>query len=240
MRSFIRSCPLVFYSLVLVACMPLCVQAQTPHSDWLRHAFSTDSMHIYRYRPVQLLISLDFRQTYIGTPNNKNIPISLWGIKAGVIIRDRHRTGLGYSFIHNANLHNSLGEPIDVKYHSFSVFYEYYYLDTRHWSLGTPVEVGVGRYTAEGHDSMLNGRSNNVTAAGLALDLQYRPVRWISLGVMGGYRWAFNNNGPVDLNNWFYSLGVSSPLGYVAQDIRYHHRKNKLNRDLKHKEGMKE
>jgi hypothetical protein len=217
--------------------MPLHVQAQTPHSDWLRHAFSDDSAHIYRYRPVQLLIALDFRQTYIGTPHNEDIPISLRGIKVGLIIHDRHRTGLGYSVIHNANLNDHTGAPIHLKYHAFSVFYEYYYLDTRHWSLGTPVEVGIGRYTVEGQDPLLNGKTNNITAAGIALDLHYRPIRWIGLSVMGGYRYAFND-GPVDLNNWFYSLGISSPLGYVAQDIRYHHRKNKLRRDLKHNEGM--
>jgi hypothetical protein len=196
-----------------------------------------DSARIYRYHPVQLLISLDFRQTFIGLPHNDGVPISLGGVRVGVIIRDRHRTGLGYSQSYNTNLNDYNGAPINLKFHAFSVFYEYYYIDTRHWSFGTPVELGIGSYTAKGRDTLLNDNTNHVTAAGIALDLQYRPVRWIGLSAMGGYRWAFNNNGPVDLNNWFYSVGISVPVGYLAQDIQYRHRKNKLKRDLKEDMG---
>lgn len=107
------------------------------------------------------------------------------------------------------------------------MFYEYYFLHTRHWSAGFPVEIGTGSYKAEGQDPFLDGKTRTFTAGGIAADLHYRPLRWLSLNVAGGYRYAFHQTGPLDLSNWFYSAGVSVPLGYLAQEFRHRHKERK-------------
>jgi hypothetical protein len=214
----------------------LCLHAKSDGSN-PQHADSTSSASLpyestdgsadnARHRCVHPLIGLDFRQTWIGLPNNEDIPIRMWGVRAGVSIHHRHRMGLGYAFMHHVDLTDKEGAPIHLKYRSLSVFYEYYFLDTKHWSMGAPVEAGIGHYSVQAQDDRLDGKSANVTAAGIALDLHYRPIRWLSLNTVGGYRWA-SNSGPINLSNWFFSLGFSVPLGHVVQDIRHRHKQSK-------------
>lgn len=200
--------------------------------DSLRLQLSKDSAHIYRPRKVQLLLSLDQRNTFLETSANVNTPVNLQGIRAGLTIHKRQRTGLGIYRVRDsrARISRVNGRPVDVefRFNYLTGFYEYYFIHTKRWDVGVPVEGGIGRYRAT--DTSVN-RKGILFPMGVGVDVHFKPLRWGSINTMGGYRYVGNNNNLVKLSNWFYAFGISLNTRNIYDDSRYRLKKRKFRKE---------
>lgn len=190
--------------------------------DSLRTQLLKDSARIYRPKKVLPLISLDQRNTFLETSSSRNTPVNLQGIRAGVTIRQISRTGVGIYRIQDSRtrIKRMNGLPVDVefRFNYLMAFYEYYFIHSKYWNLGMPLEIGAGRYTAT--DTTVN-RKGILYPMGIGIDLQFKPTRWVGVSTMGGYRFVGNNNNLVKLNNWFYTLSLTVNLKNIYDDGRY-------------------
>jgi len=196
-----------------------------------------DSARIYRPRPVQLLLSLDQRNTFWETSASRNTPVDMQGVKVGLKLHSRHRGGVGIYRITDARSQKAkreAGEPVEVsfRFNYLTVFYEYYFIHTRKWDVGLPLEAGIGRYKAL--EIQNDNNEGLLYPLGLGVSGHYKPHRWGALNVMGGYRLVANNSDPLKLSNWFYAFGISLNTRNLYDDARYAYRKRWYRRQLAH------
>ncbi|MEO8760709.1 MAG: hypothetical protein ABI388_05780 [Bacteroidia bacterium] len=210
-------------------------QNKTFKLDSLKHKFIKDSTWIFRPRKVFPLVALDQRNSYI-----KGKPVNILGLKAGVVLFDRHSLGLGGYSITNSTSHFSarldktINQKTDLKY--LTAFYEYSFLDKRWWEIGIPVEIGGGYYKITSTDPTTNKSSPTKTGLviplGTALDVYFKPTRWFAINVMGGYRFVITNDARVNFNGWFYSFGGAVYMRQILQDLRYFNKKRIYKKEL--------
>lgn len=212
--------------------------AQISAVDSLRARLREDSARIYRYRKLMPLLSFDQRNTFLETFANDNTPVNLRGIKLGVTVKDRHRTGVGVYRVVQKRRHiervNGVPVNFDFRFNYLTVFYEYYFIYTRRWDLGIPFEIGAGRYEASDTSTARNGL---VWPLGSGVDVHLKLNRWVALTTMGGYRVVGNNSSGVRLNNWFYSFGVAVSTRHLFEDGRYYLKKRRCVREIKRLKG---
>lgn len=197
--------------------------------DSLKNQLRRDSARIYRPKKVLPLISLDQRNTFLETSASRNTPVNLQGVRLGVTLHQLSRTGIGVYRIKDSRtrLKRINGQPADVefRFNYLMAFYEYYFIHSKYWNLGMPLELGVGRYTAT--DTTIN-RKGTLYPMGIGIDLQFKPTRWVGVSTMGGYRFVGNNNNLVKLNNWFYTLSLTVNLKNIYDDSRYWFKKRQF------------
>jgi len=109
----------------------------------LKQLLKKDSAHIYRFRKLMPLLSLDQRNTFLETSASSNTPVNFRGIKLGATVFERHKTGIGGYTINNskARISRINGQPVDLNFtfNYFTVFYEYYFIHTKWWDIGVPL-----------------------------------------------------------------------------------------------------
>ncbi len=197
-------------------------QSKQLDSAGLQQKLQRDSAYIFRFRKVQVLLSLDRRSTFLETAAHDNTPVHMNGLKMGLTLMERHRTGIGFYQIDRSGKQvtkvNGVKVPLDFNFSYIALFYEYYLIHTRLWDIGVPFEIGAGRYYAT---DVVEEKKGVLFPMGTALDVRFRPLRWMTLNVMGGYRLVANNNSPVNLNNWFYAYGVSLHTRNLYNDTRW-------------------
>ncbi len=225
----------LFY--VLTGCifslMPDVTYGQQKRIDSLRLQLKEDSAYIYRPKKVKVLLSLDQRNTFVQTSADENTPVFFRGVKMGVTVFDRHKTGIGFYSLVNSSRHVSRvnGQPVDIDFtlRYITLFYEYYFIHTRRWDLGVPFDIGAGKYRTIDPASDIEGV---IFPLGTGIDVHYKPIRWASIFAMGGYRQVINNYTAIDLSNWFYAFGVSLNTRNIYDDSRYYLKKKKFKKEV--------
>jgi hypothetical protein len=228
------ACRKAWWTVIIMMFLAHCSFAQKNKVfDSLRAQLSKDSARIYRPKKVLPLVSLDQRNTFLETSASRNTPVNLQGIRFGVTLHQISRTGIGIYRIQDsrARIKRINGQPVDVefRFNYLMAFYEYYFIHSKYWNLGLPLELGVGKYMAK--DTALN-REGTLYPMGIGVDLQFKPTRWVGLSTMGGYRFVGNNNNLVKLNNWFYTLSITVNLKNIYDDGRYWREKRRFNKKI--------
>lgn len=184
-----------------------------------------------------LRLGTDQRSTFLRTSKYVNTPVETRGIQLGVVLHGRHSVGLGFYNLRSTSEHIEKinGEDVNVflNFRYLTAYYEYFFIKTRWWRIGIQVEAGIGMYSVDGNvvkdNQKISFLQERVYPLGAGLDVNFKPTpRWLALHVMGGYRYVLHSRSapnPVDLNNWFYSVGVSVYLREVLQDGRYYLKK---------------
>lgn len=217
--------------------IPAIAFGQQAVADSLRAKLQKDSAYIYRFKKVHFLFSIDQRSTFVATPKNNYASFDVFGIKAGLILNERHKAGLGLYSLRNAKTKINNGSQPDetIKFSYLSLFYEYYFVSNRWVDIGFPLEAGIGRYRITPIKPAPDPTTANrltVIPTGISLDVHFKPIRWISLYGMGGYRYVLNPSSSVDLSNWFYAFGVSISLRHISEDTRYYLKKRKYRNEI--------
>jgi hypothetical protein len=197
--------------------------------DSLQARLKKDSAWIYRFRKVFPLVAIDQRNSFLWTSRTKNTPVNIWGAKAGVTLFERHNLGIGGYSLENSSSHQrsrdnvTINENLTFKY--ATAFYEYSFIDIKRWEIGIPIEAGVGQYimkgTVQNTEEILPTRKGIVFPMGTAIDIYYKPTRWLGINVMGGYRYVLNNTSRLNLSDWFYSVGAAVYIRQIVQDTKF-------------------
>ncbi len=203
--------------------------------DSLKLKFQKDSAHVYRFKKLRPWLAIDQRNSRIkNTKGIQKIPVTINGLQAGVIIKEKHALGFGLY-----TMNNTTQKPVKIsdqnnviKYQELllkyiTLTYEYKLVDTRFFELDVPMEVGLGHYIYnlkdETQSQLLWQEQGPIKLTGGGVQIILKPFRWIGLSGMAGYRiTVFNKKTNLNFNGGYYSYGVWIDLRRIYRDIKFY------------------
>ena len=194
--------------------------------DSLTKKLEADSAHTYRFKKLRPYLNADSRNSFNPT-NLTNIS----GLQYGVRVNEYHTFGIGLYTLSRFSTNNT---PIDAifKINSLgymNLFYEYILLNKKYYRLSLPFEVGVGGFEGKSLDT-LSTKTNILklfVPLGAAAKFVVKPVRWMGISTMIGYRYIPYKQNLVDYDGLYYSVGVWVDFRQIYRDIKYYGVQNK-------------
>lgn len=197
--------------------------------------FIQDSIEIMRTRMIRPQLRVDNRITL-----HKRQSLTMNGFDAGVLLKEKLRLTVGYYTLKDdLNAYSSYVDGteirrfIQLRYGSINT--EYFYLNTRFLSLGLPLDFGFGNtrleYLNMGSNETFGRESGFVFLTDFGLSAIYKPIRWIGVKGVAGYRKFIIN--PVEgfnFDGFFISIGLNVDLREIIKDISMYKLKNKYKR----------
>lgn len=218
-----------------------CFKAQTDSArkqqqiDALRTNLEKDSAYIYRFKTLRPYGNIDNRNSFL-----KNRASNFNGYQLGVIVNEYHTFGVG---VYQLNRATRLSAPVKSGYRLRNLmyttaFYEYTLVNKTYFEMDLPFEIGYGRYRALFTDSAdaIYSRAVAPWFVPLAAGVKFigKPVRWIGLSLMVGYRYMVQEASILELNNLYFPVGIWVDLRQVYRDVKYYgFRKNRYRRAVR-------
>ena len=144
-----------------------------------------------------LFAKVDSRNSFISNSRAK-----ILGIKLGLNYNNRMHIGIGYhqlsppanDFNKQVYYGNALGLRDSVtarlRLYYISVYVEYIFYQTKHWSLGMPLQLGIGKtyykYELYGQKTQVDETLNFIYEP--AVSINYKFVKWFGVGADIGFR----------------------------------------------------
>lgn len=194
--------------------------------------FQKDSAAIMKTKLVRFQFRLDNRNFFF-----KGQTLNISGFDAGVLLKDKLRLTLGYYFLSN-NL-TAYEKTIDgVKYDRRlkleygSVNTEIIYKNLRYFSLGMPLEFCFGnnvlQYTNSESGIRESMKSGFICMADFGVSGTFKPIRWIGLKAILGYRKTlYNTVKDFRLDGLFTSIGLNIDVREIVKDFQMFRLKKK-------------
>src|SRR5262249_37535676 len=144
--------------------------------------------------------------------------LNIYGYDAGVLVNNKLRLGLGYYRIEDdlpeEETVNDISTTVNAKIHYGSVNTELVYFDRRFVSFGFPFELGVGNYritnTIPDSATVVSSMKGYMAFSNFGLSGTFKPIRWIGLKGMVGYRKTiYTSSDDFDFNGLYTSVGIS-------------------------------
>ena len=194
--------------------------------DSLTARWHMDSAKIYRPKKIAFDLIFDNRKSLI-----KGNEVDINGYNVGLIFRSRFRVGAGWYEIIEKNFHVAKGKQPgfrDVSIQYAMINFEYWLVNSRWLELAVPLEIGFGSI------NFASRKEDNITPylrqapdgffipSGLGVQLKIKPLRWIGVTGLLGYRKSLKAHDiNVDFDGMYYSYGVAVFLGNIVTDLKY-------------------
>jgi hypothetical protein len=207
--------------------------------DSLNKKLKADSLHTYRFKKFRPFLAIDNRASFI-----RDNPVNFKGLQLGIILYENHTMGFGFYNINQNSkkqvrtIDNSrtINQYLTLNY--TTTFYSYAFIEKKYFEINLPVEIGFGRYRIQVEDSatgkMISDKSAGIVPIGAGVELVIKPIRWIGISSMGGYRYV-RENSRINFNGWYYSIGLWIDIRQIYRDIKFYGFQKK-----KHKRAVKE
>ncbi len=206
--------------------------------DSLKQILMQDSSHIFRVTKAKPYLRLESRNSFI----NKE-PVRLFGFLAGATFFERHVLCAGFYFLDKSkdnplallDQNTNTNHFLSLNYLDFS--YQYVLLNFKYIQLNIPLEMGYGKYKVDITDNSNNiiGTSNgNVAPISGGAQLIFKPIKWLGISAMGGYRFIKQKEGLLSLRGWYYTAGVWVDARHLIRNFNYYVlKKRKYKKELK-------
>lgn len=202
-----------------------------------RKQFIADSIKIMKPRLWRPQLRLDNRITFLNDQK-----ISVTGVDGGVLLKEKLRVTLGYYRV--ADKLTSLSKTIDdvdyigqfnLNYGSLNL--EFIYKNTRFFSFGAPLELGIGgnelKYVIKDTNVEVEKQSGMIAMAYFGLSGTFKPIRWIGLKAAFGYRKTlFNQIKNLPFEGFYTSVGLSSDIQEIIRDVKMYKLKKRYKKDM--------
>ncbi|MES2761162.1 MAG: hypothetical protein V4677_03105 [Bacteroidota bacterium] len=168
--------------------------------------------------------------------------LTINGLDAGILLRDKIRLTLGYySLNNNINAHKKIIDGTEwdrqfrLQYIGFNT--EFIYKNTRFISFGLPVEFGYGKNSLQYINTLTYEtkyrESGNILLTDFGLSMTFKPIRWIGIKGVIGYRKALYNAIPnFHFDGVFASVGLNGDVREVIKDFQMYKLKRKYKKNL--------
>lgn len=225
--------PILF---IVVLFLPLMAFSQNKKIS--KKQFIADSLKILKHPVARLQLRIDNRTVF----SAKQL-INISGFDAGVILKEKLRVTLGYYSISSSNilsLDKSIG-PIMYKA-NYQLNYgalnlEFVYKNARFFSLGMPVEFGLGqnrlKYKSTFDESDLSNKKSLVLLSYFGLSGLYKPMRWIGIKFSIGYKKTLLNQlTDVRFDGIYTSVGLAINFREIFTDVRMYSLKKRYRKNF--------
>lgn len=189
-----------------------------------RDEFINDSLKILKPKLIRPQVRLDSRVSVYD-----HQAINIYGYDAGIMAKDKLRLALGYYRINN-NL-PAQKEVEGVKINTAlivnvgSLNTELIYYNSRFISLGFPMELAAGEYKIIRSNAdtrkVISDTSGVLGFANFGLSLTFKPMRFIGLKAIAGYRKSIYPNERIfSFSGVFTSIGLNLDVQEIVRDIK--------------------
>ncbi|MEZ4806464.1 MAG: hypothetical protein R2815_03195 [Flavobacteriales bacterium] len=179
----------------------------------------------------RVLFNFDFRRTFVNSE-----PVRFYGFRLGA---QRNKDviavgfyGLGDPYVQPEVDLGSLGvRELTTNFDYTSLTYERLLLETKRWTIGVPVSVGLGNYRTgyrDSTDATIPFSTNELVPLEASLHVDYNILWWLFIGVGGGYRHvlAADRNTTITLSDVTYYFKAGLRAGEMLKRARKEFRKN--------------
>lgn len=210
--------------------------------DSLKTKFEKDSARCYRFKAVRPFVSIDNRYSFI-----KDAKVDVKGFQIGLLLFDRHLVGYGLyglqksskQTVSNKNDNNMVAIR-SLKLGYITTFYQYTIIKHRYFQLDLPLEIGLGSYQLDLLDTLKKTpiapeKKGGIILTGGGANITLKPIRWLGLTGMAGYRGVLDGNTNLNFNGAFYSYGLWVDLRQIYRDIKFYgfiRKKYRRNKEL--------
>lgn len=200
--------------------------------------YIADSIKICKPEIFRPQLGFDNRKSFI-----RNSPIDIDGYFAGILYKRHYRFTLGYYQVENqikANkriLNQQVVNIRDLELHYVTFNFEWLIFNKRYFKLGLPTDLGFGFSNVSIYDEnktkLIYHSSGNFAPMSLGIDLTIKPIRWIGISGLIGYRKILRNTEKnIDFDGLFYSYGLTLDIKGIIKDFRLHRLKKQYKKSL--------
>lgn len=205
-------------SLLILAVVSYKVCSQNYKLDSLKCKLEEDSIKIFSVKKFLPILIFDTRNSVISSAK-----INIIGMQAGIVFWERDIAGIGgykirlpFRIEGNTNVY-----LLRVFY--FTAFYQKVILDKRYHEIDIMGEAGLGQFTTH---KEVNGQEEFVKKGsfnplGLSAVYTLKPLKWLGIQTMGGYRWMIQKSFRETFSAPFYSVGLWLSVKDLIRAIRY-------------------
>jgi hypothetical protein len=218
------------FLVLLISLTVLNAQTNYTYEDYIN-----DSLRIVKPKLIRPQIRIDSRVSFF-----ENQTINIYGYDAGILAKDKLRLALGYYRINNdlpaKKEIDGVNTNISLVVNCGSLNTEMIFYNSRYFSAGFPFELGFGEYdlkyeTAEGR-KFISKKSGYLGFANFGLSLTFKPIRFIGLKGMAGYRKSlYPNEREFGFNGLFTSIGLNVDVREIIKDVQLYKLKKRYYRE---------
>jgi hypothetical protein len=218
---------IVFYCQIIIA------NGQT---NITKKIFLIDSLNIVKTKLIRPQFRFDNRLTFLNGQK-----LSITGFDGGVLLSEKLRIALGYYKV--SDKFTSLTKRVnDVEYQGqYKLNYgalniEFIYKNKRFFSLGMPLEIGLGNntlnYRSKIDGTETEGRSGFIAMAYFGLSGTFKPIRWMGLkGAIGYRKTLFNQIRDLAFDGIYTSVGLTVDFWEIIKDHRMYKLKRRYHKN---------
>lgn len=201
-----------------------------------KQKFVADSIKIMRPKLIRPQFRFDNRLTFLSGQK-----LNITGVDGGVLLNNKLRITLGYYSV--SDKLTSLKKTLNAveyqgEYHLNygALNLEFIYRNTRFFSLGMPLEFGLGsnslNYKSEINNLEIGKQSGPTAMAYFGLSGTFKPIRWIGLKAAFGYRKTlYNQIKNLGFNGIYTSVGLAIDFREIITDCRMFKLKTKYRKN---------
>jgi len=189
-----------------------------------REEFESDSLKILKPKLIRPQVRLDSRVSVFD-----HQAINIYGYDAGIMAKDKLRLALGYY-----RMNNTLPIQKDVEgvkmntslmVNVGSLNTELIYYNSRFFALGFPMALAAGEYKLTETNALtkkvVSDTSGILGFANFGLSVTFKPMRFIGLKAMAGYRkTVYPNERVFNFSGLFSSIGLNIDVQEITRDIK--------------------
>jgi hypothetical protein len=99
-------------------------------------------------------------------------------------------------------------------------------LNKKYLELDLPVETGYGKAmileTDAAKGELISNRSFQIFPIGVGLQAIVKPIKWVGITFLAGYRFVPVNDRRINFNGMYYSIGLWLDFRQVIRDIKFY------------------
>ncbi len=201
-----------------------------------KHQFIADSLKIIKPTFIRPQLKLDNRVTIFNFQR-----LSVTGIDAGVLIRERLRLTVGFYTISDKLTYikksiNSVDYAGKYKLNYGAINVEFAYKKGKNYALGLPIELGMGSNSLYYKSSIDNTetpkQSGLLLLTYFGLSGTYKPIRWLGIkGAVGYRKTIINQIQNIPFDGFYYSVGLVVDFREVIIDYKLYKLKKRYHKN---------
>jgi hypothetical protein len=212
-------------------------QKKTVQTKMSRKEYLADSLAISkRESMIRPQFKLDNRVIFFNFQK-----LGIFGFDAGILLKEKLRLTLGYYTISNKlttieKVINNVEYKGQYALDYTSINLEIIYKNKPLYSLGMPVELGIGgnrlTYTSDITNLPTDTRRGAIAMLYFGLSGTFKPIKWLGIKAAVGYRkTVLNGIKGLSFDGFYYSVGLAVDfgeviIGYKMYRLKKQYRKN--------------
>jgi hypothetical protein len=211
------------------------VNAHNSFIDSLKLQLVKDSTFIYRTTNIKPYLRLESRNSFI----NKQ-PVRLFGFLVGATFVEKHVLSAGFYFLDKRK--ESPLSILDGRYNVnhffalnyFDFSYQYILFNTKYFQSFVPIEFGYGKFkiTSNNATSTFSDFSGDFIPISAGVQLIVKPIKWLGISGMAGYRYVKQEQAALNLRGFYYSAGVWVDIRQIYRNYKFQKKKKEFVRKI--------